>query len=514
MKRIWETFFTACIYLGVFINADAQTKIDSLLHSLVSSSPSEAVAIHLKLCYEYNDETKVLYHAKRAYTIAAELGDSVGIVRAGRIVGRGYKLFNHVDSAVDVLSYISPIAQRNDLTFEYGQLQNSLGMAYIFKASYAEALKCLFESLSAMQKLDNKQWISTALFNIGLVYYKIQDPEKALEYYNRSYELKKSIDYSVSMDMLLINIGLCYTQTKNYDKTREYVARALAFCKQGCTDELKTEAQYALGLVCFLEQKMDKAEGHFLKSYSLAKGIDDGRLQFDNVIMLSKIYQRHGRLQETENILKEAKALLSKTSYSLEAIKLYKQFFSLYEQKGDIKNMTFYQRKYIQLKDSVYNEDFTNSLMRVQAEYLERENRTRIAAQQQMLELKNKVIVRQRWLTILAGIGAVLLIAIVYVLYKSNLQRKAANQLLDRRVEERTRELGASYAHLQKTLEENDLSFKKMLEDLNSSVATARGLSALALKEVAALGNRQHYEKLDETINHLDEVLREIKSKQ
>lgn len=468
------------LFFATLYQAQAQQKIDSLLKELKTDSKKKALDIHLQLCYEYADEVKVLYHAKIAYAIATQIGDSLGIIKSGRLTGRSYRIFNHLDSAIDIFTYISPIAKRNDM-FEYGRLQNSLGMAYAFAANYSEALKCHLESLAAMEKLDNKQWVSISLFNIGLVYYKIEDSKKALEYYNRAYKLKQAIRYTESMDVLLINMGLCYTQTKDYTAARKYVEMGLAICKENCGSNVKLHGEYALGIVYFMLKQIDVAEVHFLKSYHLSRETKDIRCQFDNIIMLSKIYQVNGRLNEAGQYLREAEELEDNNSYNLEMIKLYKELFSLYERTGDLKRMVFYQGKYIHLKDSVYNENFTNNLMRVQTEYIERENRTRVMAQQQVINLKDEIIVRQSWLSVLVGIVAVLLIIVVYILSQRNRQRKMANRLLDERIDQRVMQLKSNHEDLGRKLAERKLAYEETVMSIRNAVAILKDLNSTSI---------------------------------
>jgi tetratricopeptide (TPR) repeat protein len=492
------------LFFAILYEVQAQQKIDSLLKELKTESPKKKLDIHLRLCYEYADEVKVLYHAKMAHAIATQMGDSLSMVKSGRLIGRSYRLLNHLDSAIEILRNISPIAERNDM-FEYGRLQNSLGMAYAYVANYSEALKCHFESLAVMEKIDNKQWISISLFNMGLVYYKIEDTKKALEYYERAYKLKQTIRYKESMDVLLINIGLCYTQLGDYSAARKYVEMGLAVCSGNCSG-VAIQGEYALGIVYFMLNKMEAAEAHFLVSFHLSEEEKDIRYQFDNIIMLSKIYQATMRLYEAEQYLRAAEILANEAKYNLEVIKLYKQFFLLYSKKGDLGKVAFYQEKYIHLKDSVYDESFTNKLMRVQAEYLERENKEKIAAQQQLIDLKDKVIVRQTWLTALAGIAGVLLIIVVYILYKSNNQRKIVSRLLDEKIALRIAELESNYGDIQRKLEERKMAYTKTLTDIRNSVATLKDLSSSGTKDSNDTIN--HALEMDILINNLSEILR------
>lgn len=487
-----------------------QQKIDSLLTILKVSSKNEALNIHLELCYEYIDNIKVLDHAKSAHSIARQNGDSLNIVVSGRLMAFAYKELNCLDSAILACEKVLPIAARNEYLIEYGGLLNTLGNSYNLQAKYDKALESLFKALTVMRELDNKKKISMILSNIGFVYYKIQNFEKALEYYYNSLQLKKAIHNEFDLDIILINISLCFTGLGDYPVARKYIDSALFVCKSDCSDRTKIQAGYTLGKISWKLRENRKAESLFIQSYSLAQKVNHYRMQFDNAVSLAQIYQIEGRLDMALKYLAEAERLIPKTSYNLEVISLYRQLVSLCERKGNLNAQTFYQRKYIHLKDSIYNEDYTNGLMRVQAEYLEHENKTRLAAQQQMLDLKDKIIVRQNLLNLLAGIAAILLILIVWILYRNNKQRKITNQLLDQKVKERTRELESSYNQLRNRLEEEDLTVKKAMADVRSAVATMKGLRSLAIRENVNSESVKQMELLDLMLGRLVEALKGV----
>ena len=79
----------------------------------------------------------------------------------------------------------------------------------------------------------------------------------------------------------------------------------------------------------------------------------------------------------------------------------------------------FYQQKYIQLKDSVYSEELTINLMKIEADYQERENRAKIEAQGQVLQLKEEIIKRQQILNIVVSFSILVLIAFTIVLWRN-----------------------------------------------------------------------------------------------
>jgi DNA anti-recombination protein RmuC len=104
------------------------------------------------------------------------------------------------------------------------------------------------------------------------------------------------------------------------------------------------------------------------------------------------------------------------------------------------------------------------------------------------------------------------LIFIAYVLCKSNMQRKRANQSLDQKVAERTKELESSYNQMRKKLEEEDMIIEKTIADIRSVVATMKGLRSLSLKENMGVEDQKRVSLLNITIDQLSEILKECGS--
>jgi hypothetical protein len=248
---------------------------------------------------------------------------------------------------------------------------------------------------------------------------------------------------------------------------------------------------------------MAGAEKHFLRSYELVKGKDQ-RFEMDNVVYLLRIYISTKNIPAATKMIKEADAILfGDTYYTQGVLELYGQLAKFYQQRGDIHQVAYYQAKYIDLRDSVYNEHLTTNLMKVEAEYLERENKAKIEAQAKIMELSDNVITRQRAINIGVCIVALLSIAIVVVLTQNVKQKKLANLLLEQRVKERTSALEANHVELLKSLEERNQQVKKITAEIKSSMATIRGLCQLSLQDASLMHTGQYIHKIERTSDTL-----------
>lgn len=498
----------ALIFIILFLGlntVDAQ-KIDSLKFLLKEKSGLERCDVLYQLAYEYVDFDNQygLKYATEAFKAAKENSDSLRIVKAGRIKSLVFRRLGKMDSALILSSEILPIAKRNNYLDELNQVLTGLANVYIFKAFYDKALICYFQALELRQMKGNKSEISITADNIGLVYYKMKDYDKALSYYKKSLQLKNEAKYKYDLDLLLINISLCYGYKNNFIEAKNFIDQAFEVCGKNCSKYLQLQARFSLGIISLGSKDFLDAETQFLESYALAKMINNERLQFDNIVYLSQIYIRRNELVLAERYLSDAERLIaSGTPYNLELIKVYNGLFKLYAKSGNFEKVARYQQKYIQLKDSIYSEELTRNLTKVEAEYLERENKAKIDAQSKILALDEKVIVRQRFLNLFIGIVAVLLIVLAFVLVRSNRRKRMVNQILEQKVKERTTELEINSSVLQRSLEERNVQLQKISTDIKNSLATIKGLCFLGLKDSDAPGVVQYIHKIDVTSDQL-----------
>jgi hypothetical protein len=503
----------ALFFLYPQISIGQTPKIDSLKPLLSVTSGVEYSDVLFELSRQYLDVDNglSLQHANNAFERANQNGDSIRIVKTGRVKSQALRRLGKIDSSLALYNRILPIARRHNCIDELKYILNGLGVIYVFNAQYDKALKCNFESLGLREKDGNKFDIGVALNNIAMVYYKLKDYDNALSYFKQSLQLKGEIDHNSESDITLTNIGLCYAYKNNFTDALSFVNRGFYLCGDNCSENFLTNARFSLGVISFGQRNFLEAERQFLKSYALARKLENARFQLDNIVYLLRIYIEHRQMQLVEHYLKEAETLIaSGTSHNLELIKVYTQLVAVYSKSGDFRKVAFYQGKYIALKDSIYNDELTTNLMKVEAEHLDKENKLKIESQNKIHALNREVIYRQRFLNIFIGIVAMLLVALATVLFKSNQQKRKINHLLDKKVKERTQELELNRDALQRACEERDVVIHKAAIDIKSSLATIKGLCALGLKDIKDPGAGEYLKKVDITSDNFSGVLNRL----
>jgi tetratricopeptide (TPR) repeat protein len=496
--------------LGCITSLCAQDRtVDSLKSSLATAPAAALSGIYRELAAAYlrTDDPRALEYARKAYQVASQHADSLAFVKAGIVMGQVFEKLDKLDSALILFSKMLPVATRHRFDAEYEVILNSMATAYTFKAQYDKALEQYFECLQSKRGRGQTSEVRFVLRDIGFLYYKLEDYPTALQYFEQALQLKGEDRDPAFENRILMNVSLCHAFTGDMIGARKNLEKVLADNKD---EAVAMEALHVSGVMQLKSGELAEAETSFLRSLEAATAKEAKRLQFENIDGLSEIYLRRNQLDLAEQYLKRAEAMAKDAPLNRERISLYFRFAALYKRREDYTNMADYQEKYILLKDSIFSDQLTNNLMRIESEYQEWKNKTQLTAQGQLLALKNEVITRQNLLNILAGVVAVLLFVLVFALWKSNRQRKLANHKLDRKVKERTLELESSHRALRQEVEQRDVAIVKTLTEINSAVATMRGLCSVGLQDGNDTETRKCLEEISAVTGRVTSALNRI----
>lgn len=194
--------------------------------------------------------------------------------------------------------------------------------------------------------------------------------------------------------------------------------------------------------------------------------------------------------------LSEAESIMKTVPFDSESMGLYYRFFSFYKKTTNKKKLVFYQERYIKLHDDILSKTLVNNLMKIESEYLERDNKGKIAEQEQLLVLQDQVIKRINVFNILVIVMTVLLALLLYVLYRSNIEKKLASQLLEQRVRERTATLEQSYLLLKQSSSAKAARLAKTLGAVKQHMATLKGLCNVGQSSVTGVSAGNHFQQL------------------
>jgi len=493
------------------LTSQAQNKtIDSLKLVISSTKGAEKFDATYELVFEYlaqQNYTTALDYLNNAETIANNTGDSLRMVKSGRLKAQVFRRLERVTEATQEYERLLPIARRNGFNKETMYILNGLGVVYTLQSNYDMALEYYFEDLSMREKEGNDPYIFETYNNIGFVYFKLKNYEKALEFYFKALQTDEENVSPTFKPKLYINIGLCYNQLFRYKEAQTYFEEGFKLCTPNCEIVTRISGEFGLG-VCFYGQKQyTEAEQHFIESLKLSKETDDHRFQIENLIYLSRIHINTFKEELAIRELKEAEQLTKSTSYRLLMIEIYQSYANVYNQLKDFEKASFYQGNYIRLKDSVYNEDFIKNITRIQSTFEERDNIRKIAANEETIK-------RQRNFTFAIIVIVILALLLIFVLYRANKTKNKVNAALSEAKAQLAQanfflnvDLQKAVESLRKANEELDNFIYKTSHDIRGPLASLKGMCHVAQLEVKDPVALDYLQKIDTTAEKLNKIL-------
>jgi signal transduction histidine kinase len=519
--------FLIALLIGSSSYGQNQVKIDSLQALLQGASGPQKSDILFQLVIQHVNwnNPQALKYAIEGYENAKQVGDTFRIVKGARYKGQYYRRVDSLNLSILSFNEAMTIANRHRgdkaIFEEYKNSLNGIASTYLYLAEYEKALQYYLAALEIREQENDKGEASIILNNVGLVYFKLRDYKSALFYYDKSRNYKLESKNFFDLDRLYINIGLCHNQIQNYEEAKKNFNAGFAVCKDKCSNPIRMEGQFGLGVANYFENNFEVALTHLKNSFEIAKEAGNTRFQGENLVYMAKVNIKLDNGKEAIKILGEAEKLIKQVSYNELLIDIYRQYSIIYNRMEDFRNASLYQHKYITLKDSVYNDDLIGDLAKIQTNYAERENLKKIAD-------KDEVIERQRSFQFAIVIIAVLAALLIFVLFRTNSVRKkvnlalsdakaiiedqnrqllSSNYNLDRELKEKNTELQKANESLLRVNDELDNFIYKTSHDIRGPLASLKGMCNVALMDVKDPLALNYLKKLDITAEKLNTIL-------
>lgn len=504
-KRILA--FTFSVIVIQFASASTPDSIELILEN---KSLKERFELLYSKGYELIDldDQVSLSYMKKAYHLAIEARDTVGIVKSGHYNSFLFRRMGRIDSSLIISLQVLPLARKKKMAAEIPKILNTLILINVHKSFFDKALKFGLECLTLRRKHGSVLELGAALNNVGLVYFKLENYDKALPYFLESLENMKKSDTKYGLNMVLSNTSVCYAYKKNLKAARDFLIQSIRSDADSCSNASMIRTKFASGLISFMAGDYNSAESDFMQSFTLANEESDEMFNIDNAVYLCQIYLKRGDIASVQKLI-SGSGILSSTrlTYNSGLIELYSELIKYYEMSGDPENVRLYQKKYIGLKDTINSYSLTRNLITLEVEQAEAENKAKFQAQDEIIKLNAELISRQQTQNISSIAIILLLLGLIFLLIRSNKIRKVTNLFLEQRVKERTLELEISHGNTTRTLVERNHQMERVSNEVKKSLATIKGLCILAQNDGDKMQVDVCMSKIQTTVENLYNVL-------
>ncbi|MCD6019697.1 MAG: protein serine/threonine phosphatase [Bacteroidetes bacterium] len=315
----------------------------------------------------------------------------------------------------------------------------SIGTAYDRSRNHPKAMEHALTALRYYEKVNDKRYRGICYNLVGIIYLALSDYTHAVNYINRSLEIRKEIKDTLGLTSCYGNLGIIYYNQADYPKALENFFKQLELCE-------KIEEQYslsncynAIGSVYSSQKNYNKALEYFFKSLKIARDNNDQSgigYGFENIGIM---YHNSGDHKKALQYYDSSIAICELTGdIGVKSIN-YKNKSELYAKTGQYKEAYEYHMKYAQIHDSIFNSENSTLLgdMKTNFEIEKKETELKLKSEaQEALSAKEKQ--KQQLIIISISIGLFLVLIFTGFIYRSNRQKQKTNLIISEQNKEIT----------------------------------------------------------------------------
>jgi len=431
MKRnniLFGIFFT---FIASYAYSQQTVKnIDSLL-IVLNESPADTskVTLFRKIAAHYNvvhlDSAKGF--AEEGIVLAKKLNYTDGQWENLNVLGNYYERKTDYENALINYDAAMELIEAANSIKGIAVVKNNIATIHIRKGEYQKAIPLLFEALKAEEILKNENGIAQAYNNIGIVYYYMQDFDKTTDYLTKALLIQEGLGNFDGLINGYNNVGAIHIHQEKYKEAIKDYEKALSISTQ-IDDKINQAIELSNIGICWTKLRdFEKAEKFYNRSLALRDVIEDTNGKANSLVNMGELFIEQGEYTKAESYLKGGLDLANQ--YDLKKIKetAFAALSELYEGKGDLKRSNSYLKNFIQLKDSILNEDNARIIAEVETKYESEKKENEILRQRAELVEKD-LEVRQKNTLIYGAFGLAILLGLLgYLVY--NQQKIKNNQV-------------------------------------------------------------------------------------
>ncbi len=254
------------------------------------------------------------------------------------------------------------------------------------------------KAMDAFQKGNDASGLMKVNLNLGVLYYRQNEVELALQYTEAALRWSKKTDEVLSQAIIIGNLGAMYEQMPGQmQKALDTHREALGIYLQLRDTAGMLSAYNNIGVVFEKTEDYAKASSNYLAALRLAKLIEDEQEVCRILSNLASLELRSRRPEKALQYLGEAKPFCGETDIVLTLHRM-KLSADAYEQTGRIREALDILNRYTILNDSFYTLERTTAINELSTQYETEQKQQQIALLEVERELREKELRQQKLL--------------------------------------------------------------------------------------------------------------------
>lgn len=455
----------------------------------------------LELAYEYTDQAQILSEklsfdkgiaaafqrkgiiwgyrgnvkkARENYLKAIEVHQRLDheLIAATLIFNLGllYQEQGNYDSALVFNEKAAEIFLSYNDSLKYASSLDLFSSIHNEKGNYFLNLKYATEAADIFHKYGDELREADALIKIGMGFGVLEDYRSAIEYYESAIKLYRKHQDKHWENFAIQKIAQAYLSMNDLTKADSIIDYSLQLSDSLGAIQTLSEGYDVKGEIFFAKGEYNRAIEYFQKALKTNEDAADSTFIATEYISIGRCYQQLGLSDKAMNSYLSVLPISLKMDVKENLKTIYENVSEIYEHSGNEGQAFNYYKKYVNVKDSIYNNEKSRLIADMQTKYDTDRKEKEIALQNQtitILEQKAEIqeLIRMRLIVSIVVVVIFFLLGF-YVLWlrmkKNKLKQEIENERLTFELDLKKRELTTHTLHI---IQKNEL-----LENLQSKV--------------------------------------------
>jgi len=373
---------------------------------------------------------EALDYFNRSLKIYEKLGDQQAMANTFNSLGIVYRSRSANKKSRYYFNQSLEIREKLGPKREMARVLINISSTFGIEGNYRKQLDYTLRALSISKELGDSVTLHNAYYALGTFYKTQGELDKALNNYKNSLKISQNVNRG-GMALSLSGIGTIFLIQKDYEKANHYFIEFLRLSKAIENKSLIVKAYTNLGDVHEVKGEYLTAISYYEKALGIAEELGSLSIKNASLISIGKIHRKEDKPLLAKKYLEEALRISTEIGDLNNIKEAAYQLSELGQVLGNYQSAYENHVVYKQYADSLFNEDQTKAVARLEAEYEYDQEKDSIEfANVQERLILNQTIDKQRNRQNLTLAGVGILIAIIFILYRFYQSRQQANRLL------------------------------------------------------------------------------------
>ena len=413
----------------------AQSQVADSLYKVLKNYPKKDTQYVNLLnqagaAYYTSDPKKTQELGQKALQVAEKLHFFQGIANAYNTLGISQFVVGNYPQATQYYKKSLEMYRKIKQPSRVASIQFNLASVAGSQAQYDVAIDYYFKAIKYFKSTGNTKALASCYNNLGVNYKKREEYKEAAKYYRLALEGHLKVNYLSGISSGYTNLGRISQVMKKYSEALDYYKKALAIGLKTGNKTGQSVSYHNIGEINAALNKHIKAIEYYQKSYLLEEELGNPNSRAITGNFIAESYRALRKYDKAREYLQEARVLAQKSG-SKNVLKDNFLFQARLDstQGKHLEALAFYQ-KYTTLKDSIFNQTKSAQIAQMKTRFETEQKENEILKLEKQQQAQENTIHRQNLIIVIAGLGLLIALLLVFVVYRFYNIKKKSNEKL------------------------------------------------------------------------------------